>query len=655
MKYLKKLRLAVHLVTAFASLFLPSCAFFANASGTPDYIPSFKSAINNGVYAEFTQKGDHNQWGAIYTITIHNDSDSAITSWKVTVPALNGKTTNGSDNAWADLELKNNGTELIYSKNFSIKAHYAQEFTGTWISTSVLDISKVTIEYNVNGQSSGGTDNGAKDSAGTDKPNSGTGDYISQNPPDDAHDDKSSSDGTEEPLVYAEFRMTGDTNTYGAVYTLYIHNSSDYPVTDWQVSLTALPGKSLKSSDNAWNDLSMEQNGSKFIFSSKGTNTTVNANSVSSLDGAWISADTADFSKVIITCTLNGRPYSSTTSSPVSGGNSSADNSGSSDCDGELPDITGNAPAIPDSKTPVALHGKLSVNGTSLVDKNGMKFALHGVSSHGIAWFPEYMNKECFKNMRDEWGVNSVRIAMYTEEYNGYCSGGNRDSLKKLVKDSVKYATELGMYVIIDWHILSDGSPETHQSDAIEFFNEMSGTFSKYDNVIYELCNEPNGGTKWETIKAYAEKVIPVIKKNNSDAIIIVGTPSWSQDVDVASSKPITGYTNIMYSIHFYSGTHRDSFRDKVRTALRNGAPIFCTEYGISAADGNGGIYTDEANKWLDFFDENNISYFCWSLSNKNESSALIRTSSSKYSGFTNDDLSAAGKWLVTQYNKRKK
>lgn len=40
-------------------------------------------------------------------------------------------------------------------------------------------------------------------------------------------------------------------------------------------------------------------------------------------------------------------------------------------------------------------------------------------------------------------------LAMYTEEYNGYCSGGNQAELRKLINNGVKYATELGMYVII--------------------------------------------------------------------------------------------------------------------------------------------------------------------------------------------------------------
>ena len=175
-----------------------------------------------------------------------------------------------------------------------------------------------------------------------------------------------------------------------------------------------------------------------------------------------------------------------------------------------------------------------------------------GVSTHGLAWFPEYVNKDAFQTLRDDWGANVVRLAMYTDENGGYCTDGNREQLKQLVSDGVEYATELGMYVIIDWHILHDQDPTVYQGEAEDFFAEMSAKYAKYDNVIYEICNEPNGGATWDgSVKPYAETIIPIIRKNDKDAIIIVGTPTWSQDVDAAADNPITGQTNIMYAIHF--------------------------------------------------------------------------------------------------------
>ena len=300
--------------------------------------------------------------------------------------------------------------------------------------------------------------------------------------------------------------------------------------------------------------------------------------------------------------------------------------------------------------TPVANHGKLSVKGINLVDKNGNPFQIKGVSTHGIQWFPEYVNEDAFKTIRDEWGANCIRLAMYTDE-SGYCNGGDKASIKQTVNDGVSYATDLGMYVIIDWHILHDLDPNKYKTEAISFFDEMSKKYKDYDNVIYEICNEPNGGTTWSQVKSYAEEVIPVIKANNPDAIIIVGTPTWSQDVDQAAKDPIKGYTNIMYTIHFYAATHKDDLRNKMSSAIASGLPIFCTEFGICDASGNGSIDKDSANKWIASMNDNNVSYCIWNLSNKNESSSLISSGCDKKSGWTESELSEEGKWYVDVLN----
>lgn len=304
-------------------------------------------------------------------------------------------------------------------------------------------------------------------------------------------------------------------------------------------------------------------------------------------------------------------------------------------------------PVQTESGTPYGNHGKLTVSGTNILDQNGDLYQLRGVSTHGIGWFPDYVNKAAFQTMRDEWGINVVRIAMYTAEYNGYCSGGDQTWLKNLVDTGVQAATELGLYVIIDWHILSDSNPNTNKAASLAFFKEISAKYASYGNVLYEICNEPNGGVSWGEIKSYAEEVIPVIRANAKDAVIIVGTPTWSQDVDQAAANPITGQINIMYALHFYAATHKDDLRNKMINAIAAGLPVFVTEYGICDASGNGGIDEASANAWVAAMNQRNVSYCIWNLSNKSETSALINSGCTKTSGWTNADLSASGKWFV--------
>lgn len=301
-----------------------------------------------------------------------------------------------------------------------------------------------------------------------------------------------------------------------------------------------------------------------------------------------------------------------------------------------------------------ASAGRLHVKGTKLVDKKGHEVQLSGVSTHGLSWYPQYVNDKCFAQLHDKWGANVVRLAMYTEEYNGYCSGDakNRSDLKKLIKKGVRLAKKHKMYVIVDWHILSDGNPNSHKKEAKAFFREMSREFKGYNNVIYEICNEPNNGTSWKEIKSYARSVISTIRKNDKKAVIVVGTPTWSQDVDQAAADPIKG-DNIMYALHFYAATHKTDLRNKMTAAINKGLPVFVTEYGICDASGNGAIDKKEADRWIKTMDEYGVSYIAWNLSNKQESSSIIKSSCPKVSGFKKSELSDEGRWLYHLLRKK--
>ena len=297
---------------------------------------------------------------------------------------------------------------------------------------------------------------------------------------------------------------------------------------------------------------------------------------------------------------------------------------------------------------PYKAHGKLAVSGTDLVDASGSKFQLKGVSTHGLTWFADFVSKDTYQYFKDSFGINLVRFAMYTDtgDSYGYCSGGNKSEIEELLGKGVDAATDLGLYVIIDWHILNDNDPNMHIDDAKDFFDRISKKYASYGNVIYEIANEPNGGTTWDSVKSYAETIIPIIRKNAPDAIIIVGTPTWSQDVDVAAADPITDQTNLMYAVHFYAATHKDDLRNKVQSALDSGLPIFVSEFGLCDASGNGSIDYDQSDAWFDLINDKNLSYAAWNISNIAETSSLFDSSCTKTSGFTDDDLSDSGRYI---------
>lgn len=296
----------------------------------------------------------------------------------------------------------------------------------------------------------------------------------------------------------------------------------------------------------------------------------------------------------------------------------------------------------------------LKVKGTQLVNDKGKPVRLKGVSTHGLSWYPGYVNQKSFTQMKKKWKINAVRLAVYTSEYNGYCTGdaANRKALEKKIDQGVQYATKAGLYIIIDWHILSDGNPRTYEKQSLAFFKKMAKKYKNHTNVIYEICNEPNGGTSWKTIKTYAKKVVKAIRAKDKKAVILIGTPNWSQDVDIVAESPLKGYKNLMYTLHFYAGTHGDYLRGKAQTALDKGLPLFVSEFGICDASGNGSLNKSEGAKWMKFLKKNKISYIGWNLSNKKESSALLKSSCRKTSGWTSKNYTPWAKWLLKEFKK---
>ncbi|GHV09961.1 hypothetical protein FACS189485_22890 [Spirochaetia bacterium] len=297
-------------------------------------------------------------------------------------------------------------------------------------------------------------------------------------------------------------------------------------------------------------------------------------------------------------------------------------------------------------KTVVERYGQLKVSGTQLLNAAGRPVQLRGVSSFGLQYEGQYANEDVIRWLRDDWNMQIWRAAMYTAE-GGYIS---RSAVKSRVTDSVEAAIKLGIYVIIDWHILSDGDPRIYQKQAVEFFSEMAERYGQYPNLIYEICNEPNGrDVTWAgSVKPYAEAVIAAIRARDPDNIIIVGTPTWSQDVDIAAASPITGYENIMYSLHFYAGTHGSALQRKAEIALSRGIALFVTECGTSQATGNDGVYEAETLQWFSFLQKHNISWINWSLTNKGESSGILAKGADRTGKghWTDSELSQSGKFI---------
>jgi endoglucanase len=305
------------------------------------------------------------------------------------------------------------------------------------------------------------------------------------------------------------------------------------------------------------------------------------------------------------------------------------------------------ANAVKDGRARPSACGRLQVTNGKLCDRKGEPVMLRGVSTHDLITVESFLNDDLFRELSEDHGVNLIRLAVYTYGMGviGYCTKGDRERYREDVAKGVAYAQAHDMYALIDWHILSDGDPNTYLDEAKAFFAEMAETYRDHDNVLYEICNEPNG-VDWATVKRYAEKVIPVIREKDPNAVVIVGNPDWSKDLTSVADDPLT-FDNILYTLHFYAATHGQEYRDMTEAVSKAGLPIFVSEFGITASSGGFPRDTESADQWIDLLEREHISYCLWSFSKVNEACSAIRSTVPKYNGFTQDDYTETGLWLL--------
>ena len=206
-------------------------------------------------------------------------------------------------------------------------------------------------------------------------------------------------------------------------------------------------------------------------------------------------------------------------------------------------------------------------------------------------------------------------------------------------------AVAADLYVIIDWH---DHNANEHTDLAITFFQEMARKYGTQPHIIYEIFNEPAAGLTWtKDVKPYTEKVVAAIRAIDPDNLIVVGTPNWSQDVDLATADPIRA-SNIAYALHFYAGTHKQWLRDKAVVAMNRDLPLFVTEWGTCTADGAGGVDVESTKEWLGFMRKWDLSHCNWGVYDKAETAAIIVPGAPANGGWTAKDLTESGRLART-------
>lgn len=286
---------------------------------------------------------------------------------------------------------------------------------------------------------------------------------------------------------------------------------------------------------------------------------------------------------------------------------------------------------------PLHVEGTTLYAGEEPVRLKGVSFGWHNI-------WPRFYNEGAVREVHDVWGADLIRAAIGADDHakadNPGIMGGYMSepefALEKLFA-VVDGAVNVGCYVIVDWH-----SHVLYKEEAKEFFTKVATRYADCPNVIYELFNEPVS-IEYEKygdysqpsdeslmefmdqLNDYARELIETITSiSNVHPLILMGCPQWDQDIHMVPQNRITTYDNLMYTVHYYSATHKDYLRDRASYAISQGVPVFLSECAGCEASGDGYIDVEEWENWDKWASDNDVSTVVWSISDKNETCSML-------------------------------
>ncbi|PIQ21089.1 MAG: glycoside hydrolase [Cytophagales bacterium CG18_big_fil_WC_8_21_14_2_50_42_9] len=278
-----------------------------------------------------------------------------------------------------------------------------------------------------------------------------------------------------------------------------------------------------------------------------------------------------------------------------------------------------------------ATLSQVSVKGNSFVTADGKTIVFRGLDTSDPDKLARdgHWNKEYFEAMKS-WGANMVRFPVHPTAWRKQ----GKENYLKLLDQGVQWATELGLYVIIDWHSIGNLRTEMYQSDmyettqkeTLEFWRTMATHFKGNTTVAcFELFNEPTvmngqiGTCTWAQWKALNEEMITIIRANGAKAVPLIAGFNWAYDLTPVMNDPINA-EGIAYVSHPYPMKREKPWEEKWTADWGHVAkkyPVILTEIGFCGPDEKGAhvpVISDESygDAITKYADANGISYTVW-------------------------------------------
>jgi endoglucanase len=273
----------------------------------------------------------------------------------------------------------------------------------------------------------------------------------------------------------------------------------------------------------------------------------------------------------------------------------------------------------------------IHVENNKFVDEQGNRILFKGVNISDPDKLEKngYWNKNHFQVIKD-WGSNIVRIPVHPVAWRER----GKDEYFKLLDQAVIWASELGLYLIIEWHSIGNlvtglfQHPiyETTKQETLNFWRSIAFRYRNVSTVaFYEIFNEPTvfngqlGPMTWPEWKKINEDIITIIFAHDRKVIPLVAGFNWAYDLKPVKDDPIE-MGGIGYVSHPYPQKTSAPFEknwEKDFGFVADTYPLFATEFGFMSAGDPGAhipVISDEeyGKAIIDYFNKKGISWTVW-------------------------------------------
>jgi len=280
-------------------------------------------------------------------------------------------------------------------------------------------------------------------------------------------------------------------------------------------------------------------------------------------------------------------------------------------------------------------HGRI-YGSCPAYSKAGNEIQVRGMS---LYWSLIEEGTDFYNDTQITWMVDSMHIELIRAAMGVDLNWGrgnyftDTEKYRAFLDSTIESAIKNDIYVIVDYH---SHTAHLDSKSSMLFFEYVAQKWGAYDNVIFEVFNEPLS-ISWSRIKTYVDIVKPVIRKY-SDNMILVGSPSWDQKPDAALQDPVDD-KNVAYTFHYYAGTHTISSQGRrPEKAMEGGLSVFVSEWGTINANGDGDV-SEHNSEWQEWVDKFQLSSANWSASCVPEGASAFES--------RNMELTASGQWLA--------